>query len=35
MQLIVYFSGFEMSTRLSVAVAWFPALEIKKKKRDC
>ena len=29
MQLIIYFSGFEMSTRLSVTVAWFPALEIK------
>ena len=30
MQLIIYFSGFEMSTGLSVAVAWFPALKIKK-----
>ena len=25
----IFFSGFEMSTRLSVTVAWFPALEIK------
>ena len=29
MQLITYFSGFEMSTRLSVTGAWFSALEIK------
>ena len=29
MQLIIYSSGFEMSTRLSVTVAWFPAYEIK------
>ena len=29
MQLIIYLSGFEMSTRLSVTVAWFQAIKIK------